>query len=162
MAAAKALLSAAGLLKPKTKGIATKHSKSGSTATEHAASPALTAKEHAASSSQSGSTATEHATEDVPRQPLPGFPKSKSKPQSTATEHASEDAFFLGDNDLEKIVAEVGSPKQCRFRCFRTCNEPMAFRPSGGYVTCFELHPERQCAKRTEGHMIHRCWEHAG
>ena len=31
--------------------------------------------------------------------------KSTSKLQSTATEHATEDAFFLGDKDLEKIVA---------------------------------------------------------
>ena len=104
MAAAKALLIAAGVLKPKIKGTATEHAKSGSTATEHATSPALTATEHAASSSQSGSSATEHASEDVSLLPLTGISKSTSMLQSSATEPASEDAFFLGDTDLEKIL----------------------------------------------------------
>ena len=81
MAAAKALLAAAGLLKPKTKLPKT------STATEHATS-----------SSQPDSAAS---TDDVSLRPLTGLPMSTSKLQASA----SEDGFLLGDDDLEKIVA---------------------------------------------------------
>ena len=80
-AAAKALLTAAGLLKQNNKIIKK------STATEHAKA--------------SSSTATEHATDDVDRLPLTGILKSTSKLQASA----SEDGYLLGDNDLEKIVA---------------------------------------------------------
>jgi len=76
MAAAKALLIAAGLLKRKT-----------STATEHARS-----------SSQPDSAAS---TDDVSLWPLTGLPRSTSKLQASA----SVDDFSLGDDDLEKIVA---------------------------------------------------------
>ena len=76
--AARALLAAAGLLKPST------------------------ATERATSSSQSGSTATEHATSsDVSRLPLTGLSRSTTQQQASA----AEDDFFLGDDDLEKIVA---------------------------------------------------------
>ena len=81
MASAKALLSAAGLLKPNTKLL--KES---------------TATEHATSSSQPDPAAS---TDDVPRLPLTGLCMSTSKLQASA----SEDDFCLGDNDLEKIVA---------------------------------------------------------
>ena len=83
--AAKALLSAAGLLKPNTKLLKE------STATEHATSSSSTATEHAPAAS----------TDDVSRLPLTGLPMSTSKLQASA----SEDAHLLGDNDLEKIVA---------------------------------------------------------
>ena len=99
MAAAKALLAAAGFLH--------------STATEHAAKPnTSTATEHAAKLPNT-STATEHATsssqldtaastKDVPRWPLLyGLPMSTSKPRASA----SEDDFPSGDSDLGKIVA---------------------------------------------------------
>ena len=99
MAAAKALLAAAGLLH--------------STATEHAAKPnTSTATEHAAKLPKT-STATEHATsasqldtaastKDVPRWPLLyRLPMSTSKPRASA----SEDDFPSGDSDLGKIVA---------------------------------------------------------
>ena len=98
MAAAKALLAAAGLLH--------------STATEHAAKPnTSTATEHAAKLPQT-STATEHATsssqldtgastEDVPRWPLTGLTMSTSKPRASA----SEDDCSIGDSDLGKIAA---------------------------------------------------------
>ena len=99
MAAAKALLAAAGLLH--------------STATEHAAKPnTSTATEHAAKLPKT-STATEHATsasqldtaastKDVPRWPLLyGLPMSTAKPQASA----SEDDCSIGDSDLGKIVA---------------------------------------------------------
>ena len=76
MAAAKALLIAAGLLKQNKKLVKT------SSATER--------------STSSSSTATEHS-----RLPLTGLPMSTSKLQASA----SEDAYLLGDNDLEKIVA---------------------------------------------------------
>ena len=76
MAAVKALLSAAGVLKQNKKLLKK------STATEHATS--------------SSSTATEHS-----RLPLTGLPMSTSKLQASA----SEDGYLLGDNDLEKIVA---------------------------------------------------------
>ena len=81
MAAAKALLTAAGLLKPNTKLLKT------STATELATS-----------SSQPDPAAS---TDDVSLLPLTGLPVSTSKLQASA----SEDGFLLGDNDLEKIVA---------------------------------------------------------
>jgi hypothetical protein len=81
MAAAKALLTAAGLLKPNTKLLKT------STATELATS-----------SSQPDPAAS---TDDVSLLPLTGLPTSTSKLQASA----SEDGFLLGDNDLEKIVA---------------------------------------------------------
>ena len=84
MAAAKALLTAAGFLPPKTRLPKT------STATEHA------------TSSSRMSTATEHApkdsaasTDDVSLRPLTGIPRSS----------ASEDGLFLGDTELEKVVA---------------------------------------------------------
>ena len=76
MAAAKALLIAAGLLKQNKKLVKK------SSATER--------------STSSSSTATEHS-----RLPLTGLPMSTSKLQASA----SEDAYLLGDNDLEKIVA---------------------------------------------------------
>ena len=76
MAAAKALLIAAGLLKQNKKLVKT------SSATER--------------STSSSSTATEHS-----RLPLTGLPMSTSKLQASA----SEDGYLLGDNDLEKIVA---------------------------------------------------------
>ena len=85
MAAARALLTAAGLLKK-------------STATEHAPSSSSTATEHATSSSPLDSAAS---TDDVSRLPLTGLPMSTSKLQASA----SEDGYLLGDNDLEKIVA---------------------------------------------------------
>ena len=83
MAAAKAMLSAAGLLKPNTKLL--KES---------------TATEHATSSSQPDPAAS---TDDVSLLPLTGLPMSTSKLQASA----SEDGFLphLADNDLEKIVA---------------------------------------------------------
>ena len=81
MAAARALLAAAGLLKPRTKLPKT------SAATEHATS-----------SYQPDSAAS---TDDVFLRPLTGLPMSTSKLQSSD----SEDGFLLGDNDLEKIVA---------------------------------------------------------
>ena len=87
MAAAIALLSAAGLLKVKK-----------STATEHATSSSSTATEHATSSSPPDPAAS---TDDVSRLPLTGLPMSTSKLQASA----SEDGYLLGDNDLEKIVA---------------------------------------------------------
>ena len=81
MAAAKALLAAAGLLH--------------SPATEHAAKPnTSTATEHAAKLPKT-STATEHATSSS--QP----DTAASKPQASA----SLSYFSLGDSDLEKIVA---------------------------------------------------------
>ena len=76
MAAAKALLIAAGLLKQNKKLLKK------SSATER--------------STSSSSTATEHS-----RLPLTGLPMSTSKPQASA----SEEAYLLGDNDLENIVA---------------------------------------------------------
>jgi hypothetical protein len=81
MAAAKALLTAAGLLEPKTELLET------STATELATS-----------SSQPDPAAS---TDDVFLLPLTGLPMSTSKLQASA----SEDGFLLGDNALEKIVA---------------------------------------------------------
>ena len=81
MAAAKALLSAAGLLKPNTKLL-----------------KKSTATERATSSSQPDPAAS---TDDVSLLPLTGLPMSTSKLQASA----SEDGFLLGDNDLEKIVA---------------------------------------------------------
>jgi hypothetical protein len=81
MAAAKALLTAAGMLKPKTR-----------------LSKTSTATEYATSSSQLDSAAS---TDDVSLGPLTGLPMSTSKLQATA----SEDKLFLGDTDLEKIVA---------------------------------------------------------
>ena len=92
MAAAKALLSAAGLLKHNNKLLKK------STATEHATSSSSTATEHATSSSPPGPAAS---TDDVSRLPLTGLPMSTSKLQASA----SEDGYLLGDNDLEKIVA---------------------------------------------------------
>ena len=80
MAAAKALLSAAGLLKPNTKLL-----------------KKSTATERATSSSQPDPAAS---TDDVSLLPLTGLPMSTSKLQASA----SEDGFLLGD-DLEKIVA---------------------------------------------------------
>ena len=76
MAAAKALLIAAGLLK-QNKKLCKK-----SSATERSTSSSSTAREHS-------------------RRPLTGLPMSRSKLQASA----SEDAYLLGDNDLEKIVA---------------------------------------------------------
>ena len=76
MAAAKALLTAAGALKPKTSA----------------------ATEHATSSSRPDSAAS---TDDVSLRPLTGLPMSTSKLQTAD----SETDFLLGDNDLEKIVA---------------------------------------------------------
>ena len=76
MAAAKALLIAAGLLKQNQKQLKK------SSATER--------------STSSSSTATEHS-----RLPLTGLPRSTSKLQASA----SEDAPLLEDYDLEKIVA---------------------------------------------------------
>ena len=81
MAAAKALLTAAGLFEPKTELLET------STATELATS-----------SSQPDPAAS---TDDVFLLPLTGLPMSTSKLQASA----SEDGFLLGDNALEKIVA---------------------------------------------------------
>ena len=113
MAAAKALLTAAGLFEPKTELLET------STATELATSssqpdPAAsaagllepktelletsTATELATSSSQPDPAAS---TDDVFLLPLTGLPMSTSKLQASA----SEDGFLLGDNALEKIVA---------------------------------------------------------
>ena len=76
MAAAKALLTAAGALKPKTSA----------------------ATEHATSSSRPDSAAS---TDGASLRPLTGLPMSTSKLQAAD----SEDDFLLGDNDLEKIVA---------------------------------------------------------
>ena len=102
MAAAKALLSAAGLLKINTKVLKK------STATEHAAPSSSTATEHATSRIhvallQSIQSPPDPAasTDDVSRMPLTGLPMSTSKLQASA----SEDGYLLGDNDLEKIVA---------------------------------------------------------
>ena len=81
MAAAKALLSAAGLLKHNKKLL-----------------KKSTATEHATSSSPPDPAAS---TDDVSRLPLTGLPMSTSKLQASA----SEDGYLLGDNDLEKIVA---------------------------------------------------------
>ena len=81
MAAAKALLTAAGLLEPKTELLET------STATELATS-----------SSQPDPAAS---TDDVFLLPLTGLPIFTSKLQASA----SEGGFLLGDNALEKIVA---------------------------------------------------------
>ena len=92
MAAAKALLNAAGLLKDNKKLLKK------STATEHATSSSSTATEHATSSSPPDPAAS---TDDVSRLPLTGLPMSTSKLQASA----SEDGYLLGDNDLEKIVA---------------------------------------------------------
>ena len=78
MAAAKALLTAAGLLKPKTKQPNT------SAATEHA------------TSSDQVSLRI-----DISVRPLTGLSTSTSSGQASA----SEDAALLGDDDLEKIVA---------------------------------------------------------
>ena len=83
--AAKALLSAAGLLKPNTKVLRAK-----STATEHATSASSTATEHAPAAS----------TDDVSRLPLTGLPMSTSELQASASKR-----YLVGDNDLEKIVA---------------------------------------------------------
>ena len=80
MAAAKALLSAAGLLKPSTKLL-----------------KKSTATERATSSSQTDPAAS---TDDVSLLPLTGLPMSTSKLQASV----SEDGFLLGE-DLEKIVA---------------------------------------------------------
>ena len=92
MAAAKALLTAAGLLCSNKKLLKK------STATEHATSSSSTATEHATSSSPPDPAAS---TDDVSRLPLTGLPMSTSKLQASA----SEDGYLLGDNDLEKIVA---------------------------------------------------------
>ena len=92
MAAAKALLTAAGVLKHNKKLLKK------STATEHATSSSSTATEHATSSSPPDPAAS---TDDVSRLPLTGLPMSTSKLQASA----SEDDYLLGDNDLEKIVA---------------------------------------------------------
>ena len=93
MAAARALLAATGLLKPKPKGTATEHStsssQSGSTATEHATSRALL------------SPRPSYIAQDVSLLPLTGLPSSTSKLQAPA----SENRFLIGDHDLEKIVA---------------------------------------------------------
>ena len=86
MAAAKALLSAAGLLKQNKKLLKK------STATEHATSSSSTATEHATSASPPDPAAS--ATGDS-RLPLTGLPMSES----------SENGYLLGHNDLEKIVA---------------------------------------------------------
>ena len=93
MAAAKALLTAAGMLKPKTSPPKTR------TATEHASSSSLqsTATEHASSSSLLQSNATEHA--DISARPLTGIPMSR--PQAPDPDVR----FLLGDEDLEKLVA---------------------------------------------------------
>ena len=103
MAAAKALLTAAGLLKPPK----TSKTPKTSTATEHtelswnhtalatALATTSTATEHAASSFQLDPAAT---TDDVALGPLTGL--SISTPR-----WSSEDGLFLGDPDLEKIVA---------------------------------------------------------
>ena len=102
MAAAKALLSAAGLLKINKKVLKK------STATEHAAPSSSTATEHATSRIhlallQSIQSPPDPAasTDDVSRMPLTGLSMSTSKLQASA----SEDGYLLGDNDLEKIVA---------------------------------------------------------
>ena len=103
MAAAKALLTAAGLLKPPK----TSKTPKTSTATEHtdlswnhtalatALATTSTATEHAASSFQLDPAAT---TDDVALGPLTGL--SISTPRLS-----SADCLFLGDTDLEKIVA---------------------------------------------------------
>ena len=57
-----------------------------------------TATEHAASSSQLDPDAS---SDDVSPMPLTGLPMSTSKLRA----HASEDGLYLGDADLEKIVA---------------------------------------------------------
>ena len=80
MAAAKALLTAAGVLKPP------KTSKTPKTST---------ATEHAASSSQLDPAAT---TDDVALGPLTGLSTSTSR-------WSSAECLYLGDTDLEKIVA---------------------------------------------------------
>ena len=87
MAAAKALLTAAGMLKPKT-----------CTATEHASSSSLqsTATEHASPWPLLQSTATEHA--DISARPLTGIPMSRPASDPDVR-------FLLGDADLEKLVA---------------------------------------------------------
>ena len=110
MAAANALLNAAGLLKDNKKLLKK------STATEHATPSSSTATEHATSSSPPDPAAIERSTDvsrlhqallqsiftnDVSRLPLTGLPMSTSKLQASA----SEDGYLLGDNDLEKIVA---------------------------------------------------------
>ena len=102
MAAAKALLTAAGLLKPMSRQLKK------STATEHATSSSSTATEHATDVSrvhvallQSITADRAASTDDVSRLPLTGLPMSTSELQASA----SEDGYFLGDNDLEKIVA---------------------------------------------------------
>ena len=102
MAAAKALISAAGFLKLNKKLFKK------STATEHATSSCSTATEHATSRLhlallQSIQSPPDPAasTDDVSRLPLTGLPMSTSKLQASA----SEDGYLLGDNDLEKIVA---------------------------------------------------------
>ena len=92
MAAAKALLSAAGMLKQNKKLLKK------STATEHATSSSGTATQHATSSSPPDPAAS---TDDVSHLPLTGLPMSTSKLQASA----SKDGYLLGDNDLEKIVA---------------------------------------------------------
>ena len=81
MAAAKALLNAAGLLKPNTKLL-----------------KKSTATEHATSSSQPDPAAS---TDDVSLLPLTGLRVSTSNMQASD----SDDGFLLGDNDLERIVA---------------------------------------------------------
>ena len=86
MAAAKALLSASGLLKPNTKLL------KNSTATELATSSSnSTATELATSSSQPDPAASTDGVSRLPLTGLQGF--------------ASEDGFLLGDNDLTKTVA---------------------------------------------------------
>jgi hypothetical protein len=108
--AAKALLTAAGVLQHNKKLLKK------STATEHATSSSSTATEHATFSSPPDPAAIDRATDvsrvhqallqsistdDVSRLPLTGLPMSTSKLQASA----SEDGYLLGDNDLEKIVA---------------------------------------------------------
>ena len=95
MAAAAALLSAAGLLKC-TKITATKRATrtSKSTATEHA-------------TRTSKSTATERATSSTDHVSWTGIPKSTSNPQeSTASVDGRGSGYrVIGDSDLDKIVA---------------------------------------------------------
>ena len=81
MAAARALLIGCGMLPPKPRRTKTS-----------------TAAEHAASSSQLDPDAS---SDDVSPMPLTGLPMSTSKLRA----HASEDGLYLGDADLEKIVA---------------------------------------------------------
>ena len=93
MAAARALLSAAGLLKPNSKLLKK------STATEHASSSSSTATEHATDERHHPAA----STDDVSRLPLTGLRISNRRWSLQAS--ASEDDYLLGDKDLEKIVA---------------------------------------------------------